>query len=225
MKRTLEWYNNIDDDVKELSPEKKKKYENNFGSNVNLKYHNNHIYVYGKIDNKSCLELNIKLKELEDKLIKKYDEFKEHQEYIYIHINSNGGSVFAAFSTVDTIKNIKIPVVSIIEGCAASAATLISVVCDYRIIYKTSFMLIHELSSSTWGKFSEMEEEMSNNKLLMNKIKDIYKEHTNINNEELDEILKHDLWWNSDKCLNMGLVQEIKSNENIYTFNKNLLKL
>ena len=157
-----------------------------------------------------------------DKL-KKYNDHNNHQEYIYLHINSFGGSVFSAFSVIDTIKNMKIPVVSIIEGAAASAATLISVMCDYRIIYKTSYMLIHQLSSGSWGKMNELEEEMENLKELMNSIKTIYKENTNIPRGEISEILKHDLWWNADICLAKGLVDEIKTTEKKYKFSKGLI--
>ena len=41
-------------------------------------------------------------------------------------------------------------------------------------------MLIHQLSSGSWGKMNELEEEMENLKELMNSIKTIYKENTNI---------------------------------------------
>ena len=157
------------------------------------------------------------------KLLKKYNDHNNHQEYIYLHINSFGGSVFSAFSVIDTIKNMKVPVVSIIEGAAASAATLISVMCDYRIIYKTSYMLIHQLSSGSWGKMNELEEEMENLKELMNSIKTIYKENTNIPRGEISEILKHDLWWNADICLAKGLVDEIKTTDKKYKFSKGMI--
>ena len=126
---------------------------------------------------------------------------------------------------IDTIKSLKIPVVSIIEGAAASAATLISVVCDYRIIYKTSYMLIHQLSSAYWGKMEDMEEEMVNLKELMRKIKEIYKSHTQIPDGDLDEILKHDLWWNADICLEKGLVDEVRETQRKYAFSRGLLDL
>ena len=104
---------------------------------------------------------------------------------IYLHINSFGGSVFSAFSVIDTIKNLRIPVVSIIEGAAASAATLISVACDYRIIYETSYMLIHQLSSGSWGKMSELEDEMENLKELMNAIRKNRREYRDISSNPL----------------------------------------
>lgn len=71
---------------------------------------------------------------------------------IYLHINSFGGSLYDAYAAVDTIKNLRVPVYSIIEGCAASAGTIISVVCTKRFIGKNAHMLIHQLSSSMWGK-------------------------------------------------------------------------
>ena len=67
------------------------------------------------------------------------------------------------------------PVISVIEGTAVSAATLISVVYEHRIIYSTSYMLIHQLSGTTWGEMGEIEEEVVNLRELMVQIKGIYK--------------------------------------------------
>ena len=209
---------NEDNPRKKRKLNKEKKYLDGEPDKDCIKKIDNHIYFYCGVNKKNCLDLNIKLKELEHELLQRYNDFNAHQEYIYLHINSYGGSVFAAFSTIDTIYNLKIPVVSIIEGAAASAGTLISVVCDYRMIYKTSFMLIHQLSSSTWGKMNELEDEMENLKNMMQKIKDIYKKHTRIADKDLDDILVHDLWWDSEKCLNTGLVDEVKQVSKTYKF-------
>jgi len=213
-----------DDKGKETDKEKEK-YWNGESSELETKVVTNHIYYYSSVNKKSAQELNIKLKEVENKLLNKFKDCPQHQEYIYLHINSFGGSVFSAFSVIDTIKNLKVPVVSIIEGAAASAATLISVVCDYRIIYQTSYMLIHQLSSGSWGKMSELEDEMENLKELMNAIRKIYKEHANIPDGEIDEILKHDIWWNSDIALSKGLVDEIKHTDKHYKFSKGLITI
>ena len=60
-----------------------------------------------------------------------------------------------------------------------------------------------------WGKYSEMKDDMENSKMLMKKIKDIYRKYTKIPESKLDDILKHDLWWDAEKCLEYGLVDEI----------------
>ena len=48
---------------------------------------------------------------------------------IRLHINSYGGSLFAGLATVDTIRSLNSEVHSIIDGAAASAATIISCSC------------------------------------------------------------------------------------------------
>ena len=55
----------------------------------------------------------------------------------------------------------------------------------------------------------EIEDEVENLKDFMERIKSIYMENTNIPKKELTELLKHDLWLNSAKCMKYSLVDEI----------------
>ena len=126
-----------------------------------------------------------------------------------MHISSYGGSVFDALTAIDVISSCKVPVHTIIEGATASAGTLISVVGNKRYIRNNAHMLIHQLSSGYWGKMQELEDDFENNKMVMDKIKKIYKENASIPRKELNEVLKHDLWWGADKCIKYGLVDEI----------------
>ena len=118
-------------------------------------------------------------------------------------------TVFAGLSAVDYILKSKVPVHTVIDGCAASAATLMSVVGTKRYMHKNACMLVHQLSGIMWGKFQEMKDDMLNSEMLMKKIKNIYKEHTKIPQDKLDQILKHDIWWDADQCLEYGLVDEV----------------
>ena len=68
----------------------------------------------------------------------------------------------------------KTPVYTYVDGFAASAATLISVVGKKRFMTKNSLMLIHQLSGADSGKFYELQDQMSNMQILMNKINKIY---------------------------------------------------
>jgi len=191
-----------------------------------ISVNDNHIYFYCSVNKKNCKNLNIKLKKIANEIMSEPRNFIDKDKYIYLHINSNGGSIFACFSTIDTILSLPIPVVSIIEGAAASAATLISVSCSYRIVHGTSFMLIHQLSSGMWGKMDKLEDEVDNLQLLMKTIKDIYKKNTKLRGKQLDDILKRDMWWNPDMCLEKGLVDEIRYNEDkMYKVNKDKIRL
>ncbi len=178
-----------------------------FGSDVTIE--GNHIYFNSDVTKKSIFDLCQALNSVALDNIVTATQFNIDPIPIYLHINSNGGSVFAAFTAIDNIMNCKVPVYTIIEGASASAATIMSVVGKKRYIRPNSYMLIHELRSGCWGRMSEMEDEMENNKKLMKRIKKIYKEHTTIPHEEMKEILKHDMWWDAEKCLEMGLVDEL----------------
>ena len=71
-------------------------------------------------------------------------------------------------------------------------------------------MLIHQLSSMAYGKYTELEDDMINNTHLMETIKAIYKEYTKVPMRKLNEILKHDLWFDADTCQELGLVDFIQ---------------
>ncbi len=170
---------------------------------------NNRIYFYSGVTRPKILELNKSIYNLNITMMSKSAPLEYTPPPIKIHINSYGGSVFAGLSAVDYIKNSKIPVHTIIDGCAASAATLMSCVASRRYMHRNACMLIHQLSGLMWGKFQEMKDDMQNSEMLMEKIKKIYRENTKIPEEELEKILKHDIWWEAEKCLEYGLVDEL----------------
>ena len=168
----------------------------------------NTIYYYGDVTEGNALDLNSTLHAVDRKLAVS-GQFLDVTPVIKLHINSYGGSLFAGLATVDTIRGLNAEVHSIIDGAAASAATIISCSCAKRSIGKYSKMLIHQLSSGMYGKYNELEDDMENNKHLMDTIKAIYKEHTKVPMKKLSEILKHDLWFDSKTCKDLGLVDEI----------------
>ena len=180
-----------------------------YGSGGNtIRVIENNVYFYGDVTESNALDLNSTLRAVDMKL-KSAATVLDVTPTIKLHINSYGGSLFAGLATVDTIRSLNSDVHSIIDGAAASAATIISCSCSKRSIGKYSKMLIHQLSSGMYGKYNELEDDMENNKHLMETIKAIYKEYTKVPMKKLNEILKHDLWFDSKTCLDLGLVDEI----------------
>lgn len=172
----------------------------------------NHIYFFSGVSKDSVYRLQECICKINDKYRDaklKNPTLDVQPKPIYLHINSYGGGVFAAFAAIDFIQQSEIPVHTIIEGASASAATLISVVGKKRYIRPHASMLIHQLSSWFGGKLAEIEDDYKNVTQMHDTIKDIYKKHTNLRDADLDEILKHDLWWKADKCLQEGLVDEL----------------
>jgi ATP-dependent Clp endopeptidase proteolytic subunit ClpP len=181
-----------------------------FGMGDSVSVRDNHIYFYGSVNTKNAVKINTSIRDITKRLLITQIELGVDNLNIYLHINSFGGSVFAGLSIIDTIISNKIPIISIVEGSAASAATLISVVCSQRIIRPNSFMLIHQLSSGFWGKMEEIKDEFINLKKLTKKLKGIYKQHTLIEKDKLKDLLKRDLWLDSNECLEYGLVDKVE---------------
>ena len=185
-------------------------------SNESVTCEDNHIYFYDDVNTKNILTLikyikalNIKLLTLKVEMELKYNTNVDL--CIYLHINSCGGYVTDALSGVDYIRNSKVQIVSIVDGYAASAATFLSIACNKRQITSNSCLLIHQLSGATFGTFEQMNDDHKNNEMLQNKIRELYIKYSNgkLTKKKLDTILKHDIMWNAETCLQNGLVDEI----------------
>ncbi len=172
----------------------------------------NKIRFWSEVTDESCKELIESCKEVEHKLQNlglTYDIAHENLPSIEIYINSPGGSVHSALAVVDHIQSSKFKYTSVVEGCAASAATLISTVCDNRKITSNGMMLIHELSSGCHGKMFEMDDSIHSLRKLMEVIYTIYRENTKVGKADLKSILKHDIFWTAEEALEFGIVDEI----------------
>jgi ATP-dependent Clp endopeptidase proteolytic subunit ClpP len=128
---------------------------------------------------------------------------------IYLHINSCGGDLQEGMAAVDAIRNSKIPIYTIIEGEAASAATFLSVAGQKRFMTENSVLLIHQLSAGCWGTMQELEDDHKNNKFFMEKIYSLYSKYTTISRRSLEKIMKHDIWWDVKTAMKYGFVDEI----------------
>ena len=181
----------------------------NTPTDKHISVHENKIYYYAVVNRDSAVELNKKIGELESNALTLSNNLGILPPSIKLFINSGGGSITAGISSMDTILRCKVPFHTYVDGFAASAATFLSVVGEKRFMSRNSYMLIHQLSGNFWGKYSEFEDEKQNLDLMMKTIKAVYKKYTKLPMKKLDEILKHDLLWDANTCLEYGLVDEI----------------
>ena len=164
----------------------------------------NNIYFYGSVSRQNSLKLN---KELEK--VKNFVKKNMYLDCINLYIQSEGGEVFAAISTMNYIKNLDIKVCTIIDGFVASAATLIALGGHEIWMQKHSTVLIHQMTTGFYGKYEEFMDEVNNSKSVMEKLKDIYLSETNIPPKELEKLLQRDIYLDSDKCLMYDIVHYI----------------
>ena len=199
--------NNDKEKQKEAAPARKSRERDE--DILDVEHEDGHIYFYTEVNKGSILDLNKAIRISEAEMLHTAQVLEVPTPEIKLHINSPGGSLFDGLAAVDYVRRSKAPVHSIVEGMAASAATLISVMAHKRSINKHSYMLIHQLSSGAIGKFEELMDDMENNKALMKAIKQIYLERTKIPENLLKDILKKDIYFDAKQCLKYGLVDQI----------------
>ena len=173
----------------------------------NITTHNNEIYYYEDIYKEQILELIHQVKKLTDEL--QYLSLRYNfSPNINLHIYSNGGDAFMGLSIYDFIKNNKIPIYTYINGNIASAATFMYLAGYKRFMSPNSTILIHQISTSFWGKFEDLKDECKNTTELMKIVKDLYSENTLMKKKQLDDILKRELFLNYTECQKLGFLKE-----------------
>ena len=170
----------------------------------------NRIYFYSEVYSENVLQLNRRLREVSHQLVTTATHQEHEPANIFLHVHSYGGSLLAGFAAMDEVLQCQVPVTTIIDGAAASAASFITIAGKHRIIRPHASVLIHQLSSIYWGKYSELKDEMKNLDMYMDMIKSVYKQYTNVPPEKLDEILEHDIWFDAQRALDLGIVDEIR---------------
>ena len=169
-----------------------------------------HIYFNKDVDDKSVNELIANIKEAH-KDITTSDGAVLKPKPILIHISSYGGSVSAGMRLLSIFASSTIPIATIIDNYSCSAATFLSINSHYRLINNYGFCLIHGYTISFTGKKKEKDFKniLKQYDLYFAKIIEMYHNKTKFNDDELKELLQHDLLLNPEFCLKKGIVDRI----------------
>ena len=177
-----------------------------------IKVEENRVYFHADVERQTCFKLIECLQKAQEFVaIQNIKNEFEEMGKIYLYIFSDGGELYAGLNVADFIRNSKVDIITVVEGCVSSAGTIISMSGKQRYIRKNAYMLIHEIRTGCLGKFSECQDDMENNNILMEHIIIYINERCkNVKLEKkLEKILKHDNIWSSSKCLKYGLVDKI----------------
>lgn len=184
----------------------------------------NHFYFNDEINSDTARALIINLHELALSIVDESLKVGSIPCPIELHINSPGGSLTDALQIVQVIKDIQsgkackigdalvpVKINTYGEGAFCSGASLIHCVGSKRYMSKYSLCLIHPMKSID-GNFKTVEEqrqELDNNELFNRVYKDVYLEHSNLTEEQLNSMMKIERYYTPQELLSFGLVDEI----------------
>jgi len=140
--------------------------------------------------------------------------FKVFSNYMYqigvkrvtIDISSGGGSLIDGWeicSLIQQMSNQGIKVTTQVRAYCASAAFLILVSGDIRLVEPTAYLMTHELWTLAWLKLdtpSSKEDEAITMRMFQDVIHEWLAERSGITKEELDKRVRHKDWWMSGKA-------------------------
>ena len=170
---------------------------------------NNHLYFYDEVSKKSALKFMRLLRQIDEEQQLKKMKGEIDTPTVHIHISSGGGSLLYGFSMASTVIAAKSQTITYGEAFIASAATLPLVVGKQRRMQPYCYVLIHQLSASCWGTYENFKDNQANLDNFMSQIVRLYLKYTKVPEAEIRDILKHDIYWDADKCVEYGITDEI----------------
>lgn len=130
---------------------------------------------------------------------------------VTVRINSGGGDVFAAHAIHNQLVAYKGRVTVVIDGLAASAATIIAVAGDRIIMPANALFMIHNpaIGLSDYYGADELLKAAEALNTIKGSIVAAYRKRCKVSAEELAAMMDAETWMGAAECMEKGFVDEI----------------
>ena len=130
---------------------------------------------------------------------------------VTVRINSGGGDVFAAHAIHNLLKGYKGRVTAVIDGLAASAATVVAVAADKIIMPSNSLMMIHDPAIGLSGYYpaAELSKLIEALATIKTSIVAAYRKRCKVSDEEIETMMSNETWMGAAECKEKGFADEI----------------
>lgn len=146
-------------------------------------------------------------------------------ETIKVHINSYGGDVSEGLAIYNTLKNSKSEIVTICDGFACSAASVIFMAGDERIVNEASLLMIHNPWTWAIGNADDLRKQAEDLDKIAQASINAYMSKVNIEEDELKQFLNDETWLTAQECLDMGFATKINESEDASGINQSAFKV
>ena len=139
--------------------------------------------------------------------------YEDPKKDIKLYINTTGGSFYDGMAIYDTMQYIKPDVQTIGIGLQASmgAFLLAGGAKGKRFVLPHSKVMIHQPSSATQGKVTDMEIDLKEGLAVKEIMAKLFAEHTGQKLEKIKDDMERDYWMTPIEAKAYGLVDEIIS--------------
>lgn len=142
-----------------------------------------------------------------------YGIVKELQEleadYVNVHINSYGGEVAEGLAIYNVLKNSSAKVTTYCDGFACSAASVIFMAGDERIMNSASLLMIHNAWSRASGNAEDFRKQAEDLDKITQASVNAYMSRIKITENELKDKMNKETWLTAEEALSDGFATRI----------------
>jgi len=162
------------------------------------------IFFSGEVEENMC---NVAIAQL------LFLEAENPEAPISMYVKSPGGSVYDGLAVYDVMQYIKCPVHTYVAGWAASMGSFIAQAGEagHRYILPRAMTMIHQPSSGTRGKVSDMEIDLIESIRIKKEMTELYVKHNSKGKtyEDFVPLLDRDKWLTAVQAVELGLADHI----------------
>jgi ATP-dependent Clp protease protease subunit len=136
---------------------------------------------------------------------------EDSKKDIQFYINSPGGSLYDALAIYDTMQYVKSDISTVGIGVQASAAAFLlsSGTKGKRFLLPSATVMIHQPSSGTRGKVTDMEIDLRETLRVKKRLNEIMAKNTGQTVAKITNDMERDYWMDSKEAKKYGLVDEV----------------
>lgn len=164
------------------------------------------IYIFGDIVSWEWLESDVSSYTLAKTIAALTDV-----STINVHINSYGGEVAEGLAIHNSLKNHKAKIVTICDGFACSAASIVFMAGESRLMNPASLLMIHNAWSYAAGNAEQLRKVADDLEKISSTAAQAYKDCINISDKELEDLLNNESWITPADAVKWGFATEIKA--------------
>ena len=150
-------------------------------------------------------------------LVKSLNQLPSDTKQINVHINSFGGYTNEGIAIFNTLKNSKSKVVTYCDGFACSAASLVFMAGDERIMGNGSMLMIHNAWNQAIGNAEELRQQADELDKISKSASECYLDKVSISEKELQTLLDgtnhNGTWISASEAVDMGFATKISKSD------------
>lgn len=176
------------------------------------------LYIYGDIRKPSLIEnwLGIDDETRVDAYSFKDALNEVDTPNLRVRINSMGGQVSEGLAIYSLLSDFKGHLITQVDGFACSAASVIFMAGEERIIPESGLLMIHNAWTEVFGDPNQLRKAAEDLDIITKPSVNIYVNKTGLSEEEVKEMMDNETWMDYQMAFSKGFATSIQRNDNVH---------